>query len=113
MFALSDAAVISSAHIFGPLIRRGETMALHCTRGFRTFLSCAVGSAFILAAVPAAAQVDIAGEWAARAQEDQPHRGPGAELGDYSGLPINAAARQKASHWDASILSLPEAMAKP
>ena len=45
--------------------------------------------------------------------EDQPHRGPGAELGDYTGLTINAAARQKASVWDASILSLPERMAQP
>ena len=37
----------------------------------------------------------------------------GAELGDYTGLPINDAARQKASHWDASILALPERMAQP
>src|SRR5687768_9503913 len=88
-------------------------MALHVLRGVRTVLSHAFAGALILAAVPAFAQVDISGEWAARAQEDQPHRGPGAELGDYSGLPINDAARQKASHWDASILSLPEAMAKP
>src|SRR5688572_16091164 len=61
----------------------------------------------------ALAQVDISGEWARRVHEDQPHRAPGAELGDYTGLPINAAARQKALHWDASILSLPEHMAKP
>src|SRR5688500_995322 len=69
-----------------------------------------------LAAAPAFGQqqlVDIAGDWAARGTEDQPHRGPGAELGDYTGLPINAAARQKANHWDASILSLPERMAQP
>jgi hypothetical protein len=68
----------------------------------------------VLMAAPAFAQaVDIAGDWAARVHEDQPHRGPGAELGDYTGLPINAAVRQKASSWDASILSLPEQMAKP
>jgi hypothetical protein len=68
----------------------------------------------VLSAVPAVAQqVDISGEWASRIMEDQPHRGPGAELGDYTGLPINAAARQKASSWDASILSLPEQTAKP
>ena len=69
--------------------------------------------AVLLAAAPAFAQVDISGEWAARVHEDQPHRGPGAELGDYTGLPINEAVRQKASSWDASILSLPEQMAKP
>ena len=69
----------------------------------------------LLSAVPAFAQqqVDISGEWAARVHEDQPHRGPGAELGDYTGLPINDAARQKASHWDASVLALPERMAQP
>jgi hypothetical protein len=71
-------------------------------------------AAFTFASVPAFAQgVDIAGDWAARGHEDQPHRAPGAELGDYTGLPINAAARQKASHWDASILSLPERVAQP
>ena len=69
--------------------------------------------ALTLAASPALAQVDISGEWARRIHEDQPHRAPGPELGDYTGLPINAAARQKALHWDASILSLPEHMAKP
>jgi hypothetical protein len=45
--------------------------------------------------------------------EDQPHRVPGAELGDYTGLPINEAARRKASSWDASVLTLPERMAQP
>jgi hypothetical protein len=95
---------------FGPFMK-GETMALQLACGVRAILFTTL-SAFIFAS-PAFAQVDISGEWAARAQEDQPHRGPGAELGDYSGLPINAAARQKANHWDASILSLPEAMAKP
>ena len=79
----------------------------------RGLAATAAVCAVVLTASPAAAQVDIAGEWAARAHEDQPHRAPGAELGDYTGLPINAAARQKANHWDASILSLPEHMAKP
>jgi hypothetical protein len=72
-----------------------------------------IAAAVLLLAAPAGAQVDIAGDWAARVHEDQPHRAPGAELGDYTGLSINAAARQKANHWDASILSLPEQMAKP
>ena len=66
-----------------------------------------------LYASQAFAQVDISGDWASRVHEDQPHRAPGAELGDYTGLPINDAARQKASHWDASILALPERMAQP
>jgi hypothetical protein len=64
-------------------------------------------------ALPAAAQIDLSGEWLARTHEDQPHRVPGPALGDYTGLPINAAARQKAESWDASILSQPEQQAKP
>src|SRR5688500_3415895 len=66
-----------------------------------------------LLAGPAWAQVDITGEWAAHNDEDQPHRVPGADLGDYTGMPINAAARRKAESWDASILSQPEQQAKP
>jgi hypothetical protein len=73
----------------------------------------AIALVMLAFAWPAAAQVDIAGEWAARVHEDQPHRAPGAELGDYTGLPINAAARQKADTWDASILSAPEEVPKP
>jgi glyoxylase-like metal-dependent hydrolase (beta-lactamase superfamily II) len=67
----------------------------------------------LLAAAPAYAQRDIAGEWAALYHEDQPHRIPGPELGDYTGLPINDAGRLKADSWDASILTLREHQAKP
>ncbi len=67
----------------------------------------------MLLATPAFAQVDISGEWSRENHEDQPHRAPGAELGDYTGMPINAAARRKAESWDASILSQPEQQAKP
>ncbi len=69
--------------------------------------------AVTLLATPAFAQVDISGEWGRNNDEDQPHRGPGAELGDYTGMPINAAARRKADTWDASILSQPEQQTKP
>ena len=69
----------------------------------------------LLAAAPARAQVDLAGEWGALngVSEDQPHRVPGPALGDYTGLPINDAARLKARSWDASILSQPERQAQP
>jgi glyoxylase-like metal-dependent hydrolase (beta-lactamase superfamily II) len=74
-------------------------------------LTCAV---VVTGAVSAYAQVDLAGEWAARsAFEDQPHRVPGPDLGDYTGLPINDAARLKARTWDASALSQPERQAQP
>lgn len=71
--------------------------------------------AVMLAATPALAQNDLTGEWGALngVSEDQPHRVPGATLGDYTGMPINEAARRKARSWDASILSQPEQQAKP
>jgi len=57
-------------------------------------------------------KTDISGDWAVVSNEDQPHRVPGPELGDYTGLPINDADRQKAEAWDATILSQPERQAQ-
>src|ERR1044072_1726513 len=54
--------------------------------------------------------IDLTGEGAARVHEDAVYRGAGGFLGDYEGLPINAAARQMAESWDASVLSQPERM---
>ena len=72
----------------------------------RTWLAALV----IVAAVasPAAAQSFLNGDWVGLFHEDQPERGPGPDLADYLGLPINAAARQYAQSWDASRLTLPE-----
>jgi hypothetical protein len=64
--------------------------------------------AALLVGVPASAQSVLSGDWVGLFHEDQPERGPGPELGDYGGLPINAAARQYADSWDASRLTLPE-----
>ncbi len=85
------------------------------TRSFVRFMAVMppILLALACAVTPAFAQIDLAGEWASRTHEDNPHRGPGAELGDYTGLPINAAVRQRASGWDASILSLPEHQTQP
>jgi hypothetical protein len=66
-----------------------------------------------LARSPAFAQVDLTGTWVARVHEDQPERGPGPELGDYLGLPINEAARQRGIGYDASLLTLPEWQCRP
>ena len=81
--------------------------------GLHGLVGLACGVVLALSACPAFAQVDLSGQWAARYHEDQEHRIPGPELGDYLGLPINAAARLKADSWDASILSLREHQAKP
>src|SRR5438067_12733132 len=83
------------------------------------FISCVfvlfVSSWLLHAQQPGPAPVirtDISGEWAVVSNEDQPHRAPGPELGDYTGLPLNDADRQKADAWDASILSQPERQAQ-
>lgn len=77
-------------------------------------VALAVLVALLLASAPAFAQVDFSGQWRSLLQEDVGHRidqqsaggpgaGPGAggpRIGDYTGLPINAAARMKAEAWD-------------
>jgi len=63
-------------------------------------------------AAGAPVRTDISGDWAVVTNEDQPHRAPGPELGDYTGLPLNDADRQKAEAWDATILSQPERQAQ-
>jgi cyclase len=63
----------------------------------------------LLRAVPASAQVLLSGNWIPyRTHEDEQDRGPGPDLGDYLGLPINDAARLFADSWDASRLTLQE-----
>lgn len=57
--------------------------------------------------------VDLSGMWAALVLEDWYDRVPGGGLGDYIGIPINEAGRQKALSWDASILSQPERQNQP
>ena len=71
-------------------------------------------SLLMLSAVRAAfAQVDLAGEWGARLHEDTAYRGPGPEVGEYLGLPINDEARMKADSWDASVYTMPERQCIP
>jgi hypothetical protein len=75
-------------------------------RGLKV-LACAT-AVVLAAAAPAMAQGFLIGDWNGLFHEDQPERGPGPSLGDYLGLPINAAGRQYADSWDASRLTLPE-----
>ena len=66
-----------------------------------------------LLASPLLAQIDPSGEWAPRFHEDEPERIPGPEIGDYLGLPINAAARLRGDSWVATLLELPENQCRP
>jgi cyclase len=63
--------------------------------------------------VNAEAQIDLTGLWEPLFHEDQPERLPGPSIGDYVGLPLNAAARMRAETWSPSLLTLPEHQCKP
>jgi len=62
------------------------------------------------AVVPAQAQVDLAGSWVKPNHEQ--HLGD-ATIGDYTGIPINEAARVKADAWDAARHGVPEHQCEP
>ena len=79
----------------------------------RAAVAAAIGIVVLLTADPAQAQRDISGTWVAVYHEDQPERGPGPDMVEYQGLPINEAARQRGLSWDASILSLPVHQCRP
>lgn len=66
-----------------------------------------------LQVAPPGPVIDLVGEWSALTHEDQIYRGAGGLLGDYTGLPINAAGRQMATSWDASYHSQLERIAQP
>ncbi|NOT45800.1 MAG: hypothetical protein HOP14_14465 [Acidobacteria bacterium] len=86
----------------GTPLRRARTLAL-------------LLASLLLAAPPASAQdFDLTGEWASRTHEDLLHRTmPGPDLGDYTGLPLNDAGRQKADSWDPMLHSQIERQAQP
>jgi len=69
--------------------------------------------AVVLVSVPAFAQVDFSGNWAARFYEDATDRGGGPDIGDYVGLPLNDAARMRGDTWSASMFTLPEWQCRP
>jgi len=79
-----------------------------------TYVHRTVGGALFLltltlGARPVFAQINLSGVWRNyTTNEDEPDRLLGPELGDYTGIPLNAAARLRAETWDASLITLPE-----
>jgi cyclase len=67
----------------------------------------------VLTAAPASAQINFVGEWNGRYHEDQPDRVPGEEPGDFSGVPINEAARMFGDSWDVARHSVLEHQCAP
>ena len=75
----------------------------------RAVAFAAVMSAITLGNPPnASAQVDLGGGWAARQHEDAPERGGGPDMGEFQGIPINAANRMRGDSWSASLWTVPE-----
>jgi hypothetical protein len=72
--------------------------------------TCAVTTlvGLVLASVPARAQVDLSGSWAARNHEDSQLRFQGPLAVDYTGLPLNESGRARALSYSESQLSEPE-----
>lgn len=66
--------------------------------------------ALTLAAGNAMAQTDFSGEWTVVRSQDNTEN---PWVGDFFGLPLNAAGLLRAEAWDASILSLPEYQCRP
>src|SRR5262247_2325876 len=68
---------------------------------------------FLLTAFPALAQINLAGEWAGRYHEDQSDRIPGDVQGDFTGVPLNDAARRYAESFDVTRVNLLEHQCQP
>ena len=59
------------------------------------------------------AGIDLAGNWGPVFHEDAGERGPGPELVNYLGFPINEGARLAALSYDASRFTVPEHQCEP
>jgi hypothetical protein len=65
-------------------------------------------SAFLVGTLPAFAQIELSGSYAPRLYEDYIERGPGSDLGDYTGVPLNDEARAKALMYESTVPSMME-----
>jgi hypothetical protein len=66
-----------------------------------------------LAAAPADAQISIVGEWAGKYHEDFSDRVPGDVQGDFTGVPLNDAARRYAEAFDVTRVAVLEHQCLP
>jgi len=71
----------------------------------RKILTCVL---FFAMTGAASAQIDLTGQWAAINQQDNMARGPGPDLADYTGLPLNDEGRAVALAYTSGILSMTE-----
>ncbi len=68
---------------------------------------------WLVRSLPAFAQMELSGEWAGKYHEDQTDRIPGDVQGDFSGVPLNDAARMYAESYDVRRVVLLEHQCEP
>jgi hypothetical protein len=74
----------------------------------REILTLILACGLLAASAPASAQVELSGEWQSILYEDYIERGPGSDLGDFTGMPLNDDARAKALMYTSNLPSLIE-----
>src|SRR5881396_352962 len=90
---------------------RGTTMDQVNRTGVATFVLLL--AAAMLLSIPAFAQTDFSGEWAVKNHEDCLTNSCQPPLGDYLGVPLNAAGRLRAETSAESIWGIPEYQCRP
>src|ERR1700682_2773453 len=107
--SLTDWSVINNQHKTGPSALSIRQIGVSSQKAAMKYFH-RIGTLLVAISMslPASAQVLLSGIWTALQHEDQLERGPGPELGDYLGLPVNDAARLRAESWDPSRLTLQE-----
>jgi hypothetical protein len=94
---------------FGGAGERPHRLRCSIAPGWRA----AAFAALALAAAPTLAQIDFTGEWAGRYHEDFDDRVPGDVQGDFTGVPLNDAARRYAEAFDVTRVSVLEHQCQP
>jgi hypothetical protein len=89
--------------------RRNARISANRRKVLASFLLLFLG----LAGRNASAQVDLSGQWGQKMHEDEPERGAGPEIGDYTGYPVNDEARLRADAWDAQKWEMVEHECQP
>lgn len=67
-----------------------------------------IAAAGLLYAAPAAAQIDLSGNWFVAYHEDWIEVGTGPDIADFTGLPLTDAARERSLSWNPSLINQPE-----
>ena len=70
-------------------------------------------SALLAISAPAFAQFELTGSYAPRLYEDYIERGPGSDLGDYTGMPLTDEGRAKALLYTSNLPSIFERQCLP